>query len=103
MTTIADLAIVCRSKNAGPFELTLDVAFADRATYERVERTGALTPASIARAYGVAVAQVLFTAYPAAHAFKATIPRRVAAGAVNDTDVYGSQQHAPLLALVIKS
>ena len=41
--------------------------------------------------------QVLFTAYPAGCAFKATIPRAVSSGNVGDTDVYGAQQHAPLL------
>ena len=34
---------------------------------------------------------------PPAFAFKATIERRIASGAVGDTDVYGAQQHAPLL------
>ena len=30
-------------------------------------------------------------------AFKATLPRLVPAGDIGDTDVYGAQQHAPLL------
>ena len=40
---------------------------------------------------------VLFTEYPAGFAFKATLPRLVASGDIGDTDVYGAQQHAPLL------
>jgi hypothetical protein len=40
---------------------------------------------------------VLFTPYDAASAFKATFPRLVPSGDVGDTDVYGCQQHAPLL------
>ena len=40
---------------------------------------------------------MLFTEYPAGNAFKATIPRLVPSGDVGDTDVYGAQQHAPLL------
>ena len=40
---------------------------------------------------------VLFTPYDAAYAFKATFPRLVPAGDFGDTDVYGCQQHAPLL------
>ena len=43
------------------------------------------------------VESVLFTEYPPAFAFKATIERRTPSGAVGDTDVYGAQQHAPLL------
>ena len=42
-------------------------------------------------------ASVVFTEFPPAHAYKATIERRIASGAVGDTDVYGAQQHAPLL------
>jgi len=40
---------------------------------------------------------VLYTPYPAALALKGTIPRRVSSGDVGDTDVYGAQQHAPML------
>jgi hypothetical protein len=42
---------------------------------------------------------VLSTVYdPAvALAFKATLPRLVPAGDIGDTDVYGAQQHGPLL------
>ena len=39
---------------------------------------------------------MLSTVYDPALAFKATLPRLVPAGNVGDTDVYGSQQHAPL-------
>jgi hypothetical protein len=45
----------------------------------------------------VPVESVVFTEYPPAFAYKATIERRIPSGAVGDTDVYGAQQHAPLL------
>ena len=44
---------------------------------------------------------MLFTEYPAGNAFKATIPRLIPSGDVGDTDVYGAQQHAPLLEVEI--
>lgn len=97
MPRIRDLAQVCKSKNAGPFELTVDVVFDDRAMFERVKRTGVLSPDLFARLYGVRPEDVLFTVYDAALAFKATLPRLVPAGEIGDTDVYGAQQHAPLL------
>ena len=50
-----------------------------------------------ARRYNVAAEDVLFTPYPAGRAFKATFPRLVPAGDIGDTDVYGCQQHAPML------
>jgi hypothetical protein len=101
MPRIRELAQVCKSKNAGPFELTIDVVFEDRATFDKVKRSGILSPALFARLYGVRAEDVLFTAYDAALAFKATLPRLVPAGDVGDTDVYGAQQHAPLLEVEI--
>ena len=97
MPRIRDLAQVCKSKNAGPFELTVDVVFDDAAMFEKVKRTGVLSPSLFARLYGVNAEDVLFTIYDAALAFKATLPRLVPAGEIGDTDVYGAQQHAPLL------
>lgn len=97
MPRIRDIAKACKSKNAGPFEITIDVVFDERAMYERVKATGVINPALFARLYNVREADVIFTEYPAGNAFKATIPRLVASGDVGDTDVYGAQQHAPLL------
>ncbi|MBN8903700.1 MAG: DUF4387 domain-containing protein [Rhodospirillales bacterium] len=97
MALIRDVARVCKSKNAGPFELTIDVVFEDAETFRRVKATGVLTAALFARLYQVPEEHVLFTPYDAAFAFKATLPRLVPAGAFGDTDVYGCQQHAPLL------
>ncbi|SDG35005.1 MULTISPECIES: DUF4387 domain-containing protein [Thalassobaculum] len=97
MPRIRDIAKVCKSKNAGPFQLTIDVVFETRATYDAVAATGVLTPALIAGLYDVDEEDVLFTPYPAGLAFKATIPRHIPAGDLGDTDVYGCQQHAPML------
>lgn len=97
MRTIQESAVMCRSKNAGPFEVTIDIAFPDRETYEKVKASGIICPELIASRYGVAPGDVIFTAYDAGLAFKATIPRAVAAGDFGDTDVYGCQQHALLL------
>jgi len=101
MPRIRDIAKVCKSKNAGPFDLTIDVVFEDDATFEKVRATGVLCPALFARLYGVREEDVLFTPYPAGRAFKATLPRLIVAGDIGDTDVYGAQQHAPLLEIEI--
>ena len=36
MTRLVDLAKVLRSKNSGPFELTMDILMPDEASYRRV-------------------------------------------------------------------
>ncbi|HRD78279.1 MAG TPA: DUF4387 domain-containing protein [Hyphomicrobiaceae bacterium] len=97
MPKVREIAQVCKSKNAGPFEVTIDVVFADKAMFERVKKTGVLSAELMARLYHVPADDILFTVYDAGLAFKATLPRRIPAGDVGDTDVYGAQQHAPLL------
>lgn len=97
MALVKDIAKVCKSKNAGPFSLTIDVVFDDKALYEKVKATGVLNAKLFAGLYGVREDQVLFTPYDPALAFKATLPRAIVAGDVGDTDVYGAQQHAPVL------
>lgn len=97
MPLIKDLATVCKSKNAGPFELTIDVVFDNAEAYNRVKNSGVLCPKLFADLYKVKEQDVLFTPYDAAFAFKATLPRLVPSGGIGDTDVYGAQQHAPVL------
>uniref|UniRef100_UPI00234E240B DUF4387 family protein n=1 Tax=Escherichia coli TaxID=562 RepID=UPI00234E240B len=49
--SIVSLAQVIRSKNAGPYELVLDILFKTKENYERVKSSGQLTPELIARLY----------------------------------------------------
>lgn len=92
------LAKVIRSKNAGPFELTFDIMFDDPAVYERVKRSGAICHELFARLYGITIDRVLgVEPFDPALSIKATIVRPVSSGTVGDSDVFGAQQHAPLL------
>jgi hypothetical protein len=60
-----------------------------------------ITRELFARTYRVPVEDVLFFAHDRALAFKASIPRPVASGDVEDSDVFGGQQHGPLVDLEI--
>ena len=51
MARLDQMAKVIRSKNAGPFCLTLDVLFDDPSTYEQVQRSGAITRETMASLY----------------------------------------------------
>ena len=100
---LVDVASVVRSKNAGPCELTLDIIFEDRSWYERVKAAGAIDRALIARLYRVPEADVdPVVHFDPAAAIKATFRRPLVSGDVGETDVYGAQQHAPLLGLVLE-
>ena len=99
---IIDLARVIRSKNAGPFELTLDIIFNDHDTFDRVKQSRVFSSKLFADLYGIPEKDVLvFCFFDAACAIKATITRPVSSGAAGDHDVFGAQQHAPLLDIEI--
>ena len=97
--TLREAARVIRSKNSGPFELTLDVLFIDRARYELFKSRALIDAKLISRLYGVSEELVTVVWFEPANAVKATMRRRVASGSPGDTDVYGAQQHGPLLDL----
>ena len=100
MTKLADVADVIRSKNAGPYELTLDIIFAERFWFDEALRSELISSPKIAKLYGIKESDVLsIVPFPPALAIKATLRRPLASGTVGDTDVYGAQQHAPLLTL----
>ena len=99
---IREVAQVVRSKNAGPFRLTLDILFRDRAVYEQVKHGGSITAATIAGLYGLAEDQITdFVWFDPGKALKTTLIRPVSSGAPRDSDIYGAQQHAPLLGLTV--
>jgi len=102
MKTLKEIAAVIRSKNAGPYELTLDVIFADRDTFERFCEKKLLTPEVVARLYRIDVKDVIsIVEFPPAMAVKATIVRPLASGALGERDVYGAQQHVPMMELEV--
>ena len=42
-TPLRDIAKVIRSKNAGPFEITLDIVFKTEEDFEAVKKSGVIT------------------------------------------------------------
>jgi phage shock protein PspC (stress-responsive transcriptional regulator) len=101
MPRLGELARLIRSKNAGPFELTIDVMFDEPATFERVRISGVLAAETIARLYGLDPAAVRFFVVPQALAFKASFARPRTQGDPLDADGHGGQQYAPLVELEV--
>lgn len=104
MARLEDLATVLRSKNAGPFQITIDVLFEDEATYRRVRDSLAMAPAQIAPLYGVPSQLVTVIPFDRVRAIKITFPRQSGergSGSAFDRDVYGAQQHGPLAEIEI--
>ena len=101
-TRLYDLAKVLRSKNAGPFELTLDIMFEDDSSYQTVKSSGAIDRELICRLYRIPPEDVYHIVFfDAARAIKITIKRPIDSGGIGDSDIYGAQQHAPLIDVMI--
>ena len=102
MTKLVELAKVLRSKNSGPYQITLDVLFDSRDNYERVVRSGVINRENICRAYNLQdkdITEVVF--FDSAMGIKVTFNRKISSGSAFDRDVYGAQQHAPLMEFII--
>lgn len=101
MPRLRDLAKLIRSKNAGPFLLTFDIMFEYQEVYEKVRDSGVINKEMISTLYQTAVDDVHLVNYDAAYAIKFTIPRPVFQGEIEDRDVFGGQQYAPLVDLEV--
>jgi hypothetical protein len=101
-TPLTDVAAVIRSKNAGPYELTLDIMFKEEKHYLYLKQINYFTPELFAGLYGINVEKILKVVYfDPALAVKCTLVRSLVSGSIGDSDVYGAQQHAPLLLLKV--
>jgi hypothetical protein len=99
---VTQLARLVRSKNAGPFVISLDLVFPDRDTWEQVRRSGVFSREAIADLYRIPLERVSeVIEYPAANAFKVNIARVRPAGSFGESDLYGSQQGSLLDRLLV--
>lgn len=99
MRKLGDMARLIRSKNAGPFMLTFDVMSDGEESYRKVIDARVLTKSSFAAIHGVPEEDVIFFEHDAAKAIKISIPRPYVQCDPGDGDVYGGQQHGPLVDL----
>ena len=105
MTTLKELARIIRSKNSGPYEITFDIMFPNRENYERVKNSGVLCKETICRLYHVQEQDIIaHMFFEPALAYKFTLRRsgKRLQGSIGENDTFGTQQHAPLLDLVIE-
>ncbi|MEM6985865.1 MAG: DUF4387 family protein [Pseudomonadota bacterium] len=86
--TVGDLASSVRSKNAGPFWLTIDLFFAEREQYETVAH--ALAVATVAERMGADPAAVKRYALDDLLVLKFSLPRPSIQGTRADRDMHGA-------------
>jgi len=101
-TPVTKIAKDIRSKNAGPYEITFDIIFNDLAAYNFAKESPKLTSEYLAPLWHASVKDVIACQFSEpARAFKFTLPRPWEAGAFGERDLHCSQQHVPLLGLVL--
>ncbi|KAJ5808810.1 hypothetical protein N7474_010079 [Penicillium riverlandense] len=92
------IASVIQTKNAGSYELKIDVMFDNLDTFNEVKASGVLSPRTIKNIYKIPDEDLIACLFwGPAMSFKATIKRPVVSGSVGDLGLHGSQQHVPLI------
>ncbi len=99
--TLGDLALEVRSKNAGPFWMTLEAFMPDEATYRIADAL--ITQELISELYHVAPASMQIFRIPELHVVKVSFPRPVVQGSLHDRDMHAGQHHVPLATVATRS
>jgi uncharacterized protein DUF4387 len=100
LANVTDHFTLIRSKDAGPFMLTLDLFFRDDHSRRAFLAAGVFTAERIGALYGVAPGQVQIWDLADIGAMKISFPRPVASGEFGDTDITGGQQYALVVELI---
>src|ERR1044072_4489066 len=94
---LSDATDVIRSKNAGPFTVTIDLFFADEQRYAAARASALLTVEGVAAAYAVPVDQVKGVWWEErTRAAQVPLVRGSASTAPFCSDLFGAHLHTPL-------
>lgn len=97
MQSLKDVASYVRSKNAGPFWVTIDIFCDSSQAFERLAAAPSLAAPAIADLYAVKAADVKIFPDANINVIKISFPRPVVAGSFRDRDAHAGQYFVPLL------
>ena len=103
MPTLADVTRHVRSKNAGPFWVTVDLFFKDQGAFQAHKNDPALSPELFGRCFGADASQVKVFQVPSLNVVKISYPRPRPQGWHGERDMHAGQQYASLLGLELSS
>lgn len=92
--TLGDLALEVRSKNAGPFWMTLEAFMPDDDAYRVADSL--ITTALVGELYRVDAQRVQIFRIPGLRVIKVSFPRPIVQGSLHDRDTHAGQHHVPL-------
>ncbi len=101
MPLLEHLASYVRSKNAGPFWVTIDIFCDEKSAYDKLSSSVSLGPESIGRLYQIDPSTVRMFPMEDLKVLKISFPRPTVAGAFRDRDAHAGQYFVPLLSLEI--
>lgn len=99
MPDLGEIAVKIRSKNAGPFWLTIDIFCGDAARYDRIQRD--LSTDAVAACLQVPVGDLKRFDIPDLHVVKISLPRPVVQGSIVDRDMHGASWGARIAELTL--
>lgn len=99
MPKLSEVCRHIRSKNAGPFWITMDLFFRDEEAFERHARAPELQPQSLGSLLGVRPDQVGCYPVPNLSVLKISYPRNGPQGGMIERDLHGGQQYVRVLDL----
>jgi len=99
MATVNDVCSLVRSKNAGPYWVTIDLFFDGQENFARYAASKALGPETFARLFGADPALVKRFPVERLHMVKVSYPRSSPQGGMVERDLHCGQQFVRLLPL----
>ncbi|MFT4956692.1 MAG: hypothetical protein ACI8U3_003105 [Brevundimonas sp.] len=97
MPRLKDVCRHVRSKNAGPYWVTIDIFFHDAESFTRFGYSDALGAEAIGALFGADPAQVKRFAVPGLNVVKISYPRASPQGGEVERDMHCGQQYVRLL------
>ena len=100
-TRLGDLDIYVRSKNAGPFWVTIDIFCGSQETYRQIDECGVINATRMADLFGTNSNLVRIFHVKDLHVLKISFPRPYPQGHARDRDQHSGQYFVRLLDLHI--
>jgi hypothetical protein len=99
MPKLAEVCRYIRSKNAGPFWITVDLFFRDEDAYRSYKDDPNIAPVTFARLFDADASAVKVIKVDSLHVVKVSYPRPKPQGWQGERDMHGGQQYVSLLDL----
>jgi hypothetical protein len=96
MATIKEFSQYVRSKNAGPFWVTIEIFCADDDSYQKIKSSPNVSKEKVAKLYGVAANQMKCFYVDSIRVIKFSYPRPLPSGHKYENDMHTGQQYVRL-------